>query len=205
MAASQPQKQRPQRDLFLPICYFKENPIRGIKHQDIDRVLQQYDEYCDLPIAKRLELVGQLEDGCYAYSLDASERNNISLPSTELIWFYEFAMLYCGVCFNVMSKLDMAQGTMAKRLMRRLFDGEIDPRSIASMTGEEYVPELYAEHRAKYITVSNVSESVKTSELYTCYRCGKNQCIIEKNPCRSADEQIPLRITCMFCNNKWSG
>jgi len=195
----------PPRELFLPLTYYKENPIRGIKFQDFDRCLRKYPEYMALTDAARFNLIESLEGGCYRHAINIAEKNSIVPPISELIWFHEFAMLYCDTCFNALSKFDLGQGVMARRLLTRMLTDALSAESIAEMTGEEYAPELYREHREKYIAVSSISESFKTSELYTCYRCGKNQCIVEKNPCRSADEQIPLRITCMFCNNKWSG
>lgn len=152
--------------------------------------------------AKKQQICYEIEHSCYNRTLAVAEKNNIYCNWDDK----QFIALYHDICYSAASKLCVEiNGNTSIDLVKLMINGDLDPYKIGFMSCEEFAPDLYKPHKEHYNLVCNITTVIKTSELHTCHRCKRNQCTVEKNPCRSADEQIPLRITCTFCGNKWSG
>lgn len=182
----------------LPILYYitKNSKLRAIKFRSlVEAISQSYPDFNNLKLSHRQDIVQKIENGCYSKTLQSAEKNNIYSNWDD----QQFVFLYNDICYSAISKLE------SQELILNMIDGSFDAYKLAFMSCEEFAPELYKQYKDRYNVISNITTVIKTSELHTCYRCKRNQCTVEKNPCRSADEQIPLRITCTFCGNKWSG
>ena len=184
----------------LAPCYYKLEKLRSPKFEMLRDLFDM-----KLLTIKRSEcenMIKNIEFSCYEKTITVADKWNIHTNWDN----NEFVELYHQMCFNTASLLSCElNGNRAKELQKKIISGEIETSCVGFISCEEFFPELYEKHREKFNQVTNISTNIKTSELYTCYRCKRNQTVVEKNPCRAADEQIPLRITCVFCGNKWSG
>lgn len=193
--------------LSLPTLYYvnKNSKLRALKFRAFDEIItQSCQKFTDLKKSQRQDIIMKIESGCYSKTLQSAEKNNIYSNWDD----HRFVALYNDICYAALSKLSDDPNLIIRMIVDsdpEPSQSKIDASKLAFMSCEEFAPELYKQHKDRYNMISNICTQIKFSELHTCYRCKHNQCTVETNPCRSADEQIPLRITCMFCGNKWSG
>ena len=80
------------------------------------------------------------------------------------------------------------------------------PQDIATMTHAEMRPEKWQVHierkqkRDKFLTSQNL---VATTNLFTCFKCKKNECTYYQLQTRSADEPMTTFVTCVLCDSHW--
>lgn len=80
------------------------------------------------------------------------------------------------------------------------------PQSIAFMTPQEMNPAQWAHlteqkmKRDKYLTTQTMKS---TTDVYTCFKCKKNECTYYQLQTRSADEPMTTFVTCVNCESRW--
>ena len=84
--------------------------------------------------------------------------------------------------------------------------GRVSPEKIATMTHAEMRPEKWQSHierkqkRDTFLTSQNL---VATTNLFTCFKCKKNECTYYQLQTRSADEPMTTFVTCILCDSHW--
>lgn len=79
-------------------------------------------------------------------------------------------------------------------------------KDVATMTHQEMNPEqweVYAlkkEKRDQHRTTQTIKAS---TDLYTCFKCKKSECIYNEVQTKSADESMTVFVTCVNCENRW--
>lgn len=117
---------------------------------------------------------------------------------------FEYDVSYNMVAYETLAMLDYeTNGDKSHLLRTELLSGKVSPEEFVFMDCEDYRPELFEAARKKYQIVSNVKMTLKTSKEHTCHRCKHRETYTTTIPCRRADEQMPIRITCTFCGNEW--
>ena len=155
----------------------------------------------DLSYDEREYILMSLEKGCYKKTLEVAKKERI-LCNWSVDQFRE---LYHHICANALAKLDPElNGDRARKLIESINQMKIEPTDVGSMDFETYFPELFEKYHETYKLKANIVSTEKTTTRFKCFRCGHNQTIVEKNQYRSADEQIPERVTCTFCGNRWN-
>ena len=80
------------------------------------------------------------------------------------------------------------------------------PQSVAFMTPQEMNPSQWAylteqkQKRDKYLTTQTMKS---TTDVYTCFKCKKNECTYYQLQTRSADEPMTTFVTCVNCESRW--
>jgi DNA-directed RNA polymerase subunit M/transcription elongation factor TFIIS len=80
------------------------------------------------------------------------------------------------------------------------------PQSVAFMTPQEMNPAQWAHlteqklKRDKYLTTQTMKS---TTDVYTCFKCKKNECTYYQLQTRSADEPMTTFVTCVNCESRW--
>ena len=82
----------------------------------------------------------------------------------------------------------------------------VAPQEVATMSHAEMRPEKWQVHierkqkRDKFLTSQNL---VATTNLFTCFKCKKNECTYYQLQTRSADEPMTTFVTCVLCDSHW--
>ena len=175
---------------FVPLSsVFYTEPYNNIRRNKIicfDRILYKNTKFTSMTYDKKTEILLKLEKGCWSSCDNDYDK-------------------YHDICFNVAMNLDPESLVHSEFLIDKVLGGDIQLDMVGGLSSRDLCPEKYLKYQENFDKRSSVKESQKTSKLYRCFKCKKNQCSIERNYCRSGDESIPLTITCQFCNNSWNG
>lgn len=119
----------------------------------------------------------------------------------------QFVGLYASKARSILANLDPGSEYIGnQRLLTRLREGEFLPRHVADMRPEHVFPERWqAALDAKLRQdeyVSNTKPAAMT-DMFTCRRCHKSECVYHELQLRSGDEPMSIFITCLNCGNRW--
>ena len=202
---------------FIPLasCFYTSDYI-GLRRSKIlcfSKILYQNKEFKNWPYKKQSLLLQQLELSCWNMVFDLT-KNTSSRENDKIDFhqnyhdfhqnYHDIHQNYHDICFNVATNLDKNSVVDSSYLINRLISGEINPINVGKLSSQELCPEKYIEICNKLNKRSSVKETRKTTELYKCSKCKKNQCSLETIWCRAADEMQPMRATCLFCNNSFN-
>ena len=110
----------------------------------------------------------------------------------------EFARIYTAKLKTVLYNLEKFE---AVREMARA-----RPQDMATLSHAEMNPAKWQAHierkqkRDKFLTSQNL---VATTNLFTCFKCKKNECTYYQLQTRSADEPMTTFVTCVLCDSHW--
>jgi DNA-directed RNA polymerase subunit M/transcription elongation factor TFIIS len=79
-----------------------------------------------------------------------------------------------------------------------------DPERLPEMTCSELNPELNRKYLLKKEERGNVVLECRTSEMYTCRKCGQRRTKVYTKQTRGLDEQVTVLIKCMNCQSQWT-
>jgi DNA-directed RNA polymerase subunit M/transcription elongation factor TFIIS len=148
-------------------------------------------------------MIRDIERSCYHAIIDKASSNEYD---THVSWNnIRFENLYHSICFNVGMNLDYESDVGSKYLAEAILKEEISPKEIGKLSSKLMCPQKYIEINEKLGKMSNVESKVKTTELYRCFKCKRNQCTIENVINRSLDEGTSIVVHCQFCGNSWGG
>lgn len=177
------------------------NVLRRAKLMVLTSCLDKFPEFLKLSYKEKTKLIKKIERSCYNYVIDKSHEENIISTWDDPI----FCDLYHSICYKVSSNIDPDNLVQNNKLGRRLLANEISIDNLPKLTSQELFPERYMDILQKVEVSKTVSQTLKTSALYTCKKCKQNKCTMENLYNRSLDEGTNLRITCMNCFHSWNG
>lgn len=189
-----------QATVCLTSWYYKTpyTVLRRSKILFLDSLLSSYDSYMTRSSDKRLELLRDIEVCCYNSTIDKAHKYSI-IASWE---FDEFCNLYHAACYKLSSNIEkngiVSNHTFAEKLLASESIGDL-----INYTSQEMFPEMYSLILKRMELSKNILQTVKTSMLYRCERCGENKCTMENIIVRSLDEGISVKLDCMNCGNSW--
>lgn len=88
-----------------------------------------------------------------------------------------------------------------KSLVKYIRNKNINPLHIAFMSPEELLPEVWKELLDKQHKKEEKDNNIPTTDVYTCYKCGKKKCIVKVIQTRSIDEAPITVAKCCYCYN----
>jgi DNA-directed RNA polymerase subunit M/transcription elongation factor TFIIS len=178
------------------------NVIRRAKALLFITALNEHNEYNDYKKHNehKQKIIVDIENACYNYTVKKANEENI--PSE---WASElFKEIYHAVCAKIYSNLSKYSGVNNYYLINNIFNDTIDINKIPYMSSQELFPDKYKDLISKLEASKNVSRTIKTTSMYKCRRCHKNECTEENRYNRSLDEGVNLTITCMSCGFQWN-
>jgi DNA-directed RNA polymerase subunit M/transcription elongation factor TFIIS len=110
----------------------------------------------------------------------------------------EFVRIYTSKLKTILYNLEHFEDVRMKAIEH--------PESMATMTHAEMNPVKWQAHierkqkRDKFLTSQNL---VATTNLFTCFKCKKNECTYYQLQTRSADEPMTTFVTCVLCDSHW--
>jgi DNA-directed RNA polymerase subunit M/transcription elongation factor TFIIS len=177
------------------------NRYRRAKLIIFSSVLKHHAEFRAMPIAARFDIVEKLERSCYNGTIDKAKECNIPTK-----WENElFQDVYTMICAKISSNIDQTGNVKNPYLTSAILVGEIDIAALPKMSSQDLYPAKYRAVLDHIAASKSVTRTVKTSAMYKCRRCHKNECTIDNRYNRSLDEGVNLSITCVSCGFEWNG
>lgn len=91
-----------------------------------------------------------------------------------------------------------------KNLVKYIKNQNINPMYIAFMNPDELLPEVWKELLDKQHKKEEKDNNIPTTDVYTCYKCGKRKCIVKVIQTRSIDEAPITVAKCCYCYNTFT-
>jgi DNA-directed RNA polymerase subunit M/transcription elongation factor TFIIS len=177
------------------------NAMRRLKISLLSWALQTSEEFRFLGYQKKINYMMMIENSCFNETLRKAREYNI-----RCTWkTKQFEDIYHSICSNLVSMLDRTQDTSSPTLIKKILNGEIELKNIAHMTCKELCPEKYEILTKEIEKRSSAEHTVKSTTMYFCRKCKKNNTTSQSIQNRSGDEGNTYLITCLFCHNKWFG
>jgi len=176
------------------------NIYRRAKLMMLSAAFKQHQKFVDLSIEDRFALLEKIERSCFNYSIDKAKETD-----TPTKWENsDFQFIYTLVCARIGANIDQTNTVHNEYLANAILEGKISVTELPKMSSQELFPDKYKNVLTKLEMSKNVQRSAKTSTMYKCRRCHKNQCTIENRYNRSLDEGVNLTITCESCGLEWN-
>jgi len=174
------------------------NEIRILKLLLLSDVLSNNEKFENLDIKDKNLIIKKIENSCYKYTIFQSKKNNIILSWDEIL----FEDLYHMTCYKIISNLN-EEFILDSNFSNKIFDRKIDLDNIAFLSSREIFPEKYIKIDQNIEKRKNVKQTINTSRMYKCGRCGKNETVLESLQMRSLDEGNSIFAICVDCGKKW--
>jgi len=190
---------------FVPLRFYfytnsNYNNIRRKKLLVFGSIMKKYNKFSILKYEKQNEIIRDIEISCYNTVIDKSCEYDICIS-----WNNErFENLYHSICYNVCMNLDYETDVGSKYLAESILNKKISSKEVGKLSSKLMCPQKYIAIDKKIGEISNIESKVKTTELYRCYKCKKNQCTLESVQTRSLDEGMSVKVTCQYCGNSWT-
>jgi len=179
------------------------NIIRRTKLILFGDIMNNYKKFNLLTYTKKISMITDVEKSCYRATLDKASSSEYDIP---ILWNnIRFENLYHSVCYNVAMNLDSTSIIGSTYLSDSILNKKIPINNIGKLSSRLMCPQIYTLLDKKIDKIVNVENNVKTTELYKCFKCKRNQCTVETVINRSLDEGSGFIIRCMFCGNHWIG
>ena len=175
----------------------KYNNIRRSKLIMLGDSLEKNKLFKTLNFDKKTQLICHIEKCCYKYAKQYAEENDIHIRWDSI----EFSSSYHDICYKIVLNLIPEAGAENSYLFALILENPT-MTNIPFMTAQEMCPEKYIPILEK-IQLMNAEIKVKTSSLYYCPKCKKNETIIRNVQDRAADENSSSYILCIFCSYRW--
>jgi DNA-directed RNA polymerase subunit M/transcription elongation factor TFIIS len=141
----------------------------------------------------------QIELSCYNHTLEEAEYYSVikdwNCPMFELLY-------RCKIT-RITKNLDYLSEVQDTHLFFLILNKKVDLDRISYLKSEELSP------KSSEIIIKNLKErkeqklSYKTTSLYKCPKCKKNECMIRMVQLRSLDEGENISLRCIYCHHAW--
>lgn len=190
------------KSIPLPIYFYNNKnytDVRRSKLMMFGDCLSEYDDFKKINYSKKIDILKYLERGCYNQAIKKCDEKGLNIS-----WNNDnFALLYHDICYKVAMNIDPESYIGSDYLANLIISESIEPKKVAKMTSQEMCPEKYTEIFEK-IKIMNESVKIKTSRLYYCGKCKRNETILSRCYNRSGDENNSLVCSCIFCGYQWT-
>jgi len=151
-----------------------------------------------MTVEKRLDLLKKLEKACYNCTFDKAIEDNIITSWDD----QSFCDIYHAICAKISMNISsfLVNNTTLPKL---ILEGRVSLPSLPNRSSQDLFPEKYVDIMKKVEASKTATVTFKTTAMYRCPQCKKNECIYENRYNRSLDEGVNLYITCMNCSYQW--
>ena len=163
-------------------------------------VFLQHDEFKNYTNENKFLLIERVERACFNHTISKATELNIPMR-----WDCDlFFDVYTLICAKISSNIDQEDDIKNPYLANAILTGKIEIGDLPKMTSQELYPEKYVSVLSKIEVAKNIKQTVKTTTMYWCKRCKRNECTYEPRYNRSLDEGINLTVHCVTCGNSWN-
>lgn len=173
---------------------------RRLKLILISDVLGRFDKFKALSYEEQLAMIKETEHGCYQEACARIVELNldVSWDNPALNNAYNY------ICGNLLQNLDPDSMVGSSYLINKVLDKKCELERLGQMTSEELCPEKSIDIRTKIAERSDIKHSTKSSTMYRCSKCKRNETTLERRHTRGLDEATNYRATCVFCKHSWN-
>ncbi len=127
---------------------------------------------------------------------------------------FEFTLVYCSMksyidsmlsavyndkVFDTLQNLDPNNVVQNKTLCNAIYDGTINPQTIAFLRPRDVHPDRWDSLVKKAELKEYKKNNMAVTDLYTCWKCKEKRCKVMQLQMRSSDEPMTSIITCLNC------
>jgi len=129
--------------------------------------------------------------GIFEYALVMATLNNFDKNIIPAI--------YNDKLDDILLNLNVNSYLKNKSLYNALNSGVINPNLVAFMAPDQMHPESWAVIINKIKYKEDKENTMATTDMYRCRKCGERRCKVTELQMRSADEPTSKVITCLVC------
>lgn len=184
----------------LPIAVYEDSLYNDLRRGYLLLIASLIEEYLtEGDINDHQEMIIAIEKSCYDHSVEIAEYELLT-PDFSIVGFEQ---LYRTKVVRITKNLDVNSEVGDEHLASCLLSGDIDPTTVSKLDNKDISP-LHNEKLLENLTIRlNQTITLKTSTLYRCRQCKRNETTIRSIQMRSLDEPSTLVIQCQFCHYKW--
>jgi DNA-directed RNA polymerase subunit M/transcription elongation factor TFIIS len=132
-----------------------------------------------------------IEMGIFEYALVMATLNNFDKNIIPAI--------YNDKLDDILLNLNVNSYLKNKSLYNALNSGVINPNLVAFMAPDQMHPESWSVIINKIKYKEDKENTMATTDMYRCRKCGERRCKVTELQMRSADEPTSKVITCLVC------
>jgi DNA-directed RNA polymerase subunit M/transcription elongation factor TFIIS len=179
----------------------EEKYIDCLDNNDVDKYLQSLSplrQQIIYALDKKVNNLLQtcnIEIGIHNYTIQEANRQQIVKKWINKL----FLTIYLSKSKSILYNLH-------PEIIQQLQNGDLLSQKIAFMTHQELLPDIWKdaiEKKNKKDAQKYETKLVATTNTFTCFRCGSNQCNHYLLQTRSSDEPMTCYVTCLNCGKKW--
>lgn len=190
---------------IIPLHVYNDKKYNHIRRSELlllssifESLLNSYPEN-DYSTYELTDTILRIENSCYNHTLEESNRLMI-LQDWDIQLFED---LYRSKIMRITKNLDHQSEVKDIYLFNAIIKGDIDVDSISYLKSE------YLSPKKSEIIIKNLKARMdqkltyKTTKLYKCPKCKKNECTIRMVQLRSLDEGENASLRCIYCHHAW--
>jgi transcription elongation factor S-II len=132
-----------------------------------------------------------IEMGLFEYALIQATLSHLDKKIIPAIYYDKLD--------DILINLDETSHIKNKTFKPALISGALNPNLVAFMAPEQLHPESWAPIINKIKFKETQENSMATTDLYKCHKCGERRCKVNELQMRGADEATSKVITCLVC------
>lgn len=184
----------------LPISVYEDSQYNELRRGYLILIASLIEEYIiEGEINDYENLIVEIEKSCYNNAVEIAEYELLT-PDFSLS---AFEHLYRTRIMRITKNLDINSEVGDEHLALGLINGTIDPTSVSKLDNKDLSPIHNEKIISELATRMNQGLTLKTSTLYKCRQCKRNETTVRSAQMRSLDEGETLIISCVYCHYKW--
>lgn len=186
--------------IVLPIEVYEDESYNDLRRGYLILIASLIDEYIiEGDINDHIAMIVAIEKSCYDHAVEIADYELLT-PDFNV---EAFEQLYRTRIVRITKNLDVDSEVGDEHLATSLLSGHIQPAAISKLENKDLSPSRNNKMLETLNLRLNQTSTVKTSSLYRCRQCKRNETTVKIIQMRSLDEPSTLVIQCQFCHYKW--
>jgi len=190
----------PLDNQFISELPYKKYPLRRAKIILFSGVMRNYKPFREISYKLQKFLTVNIETGCFNHSIEKVTGKNIipTWQSSTLI------NIYNAICYRVAESLDCQSKLNSDYLIKLIIKDPSEAESVSYKIAKDLCPDNNSEIYQRIKSRLQQKVQIKTTSMYKCEKCGKNEVIMVRKQLRSQDEGASTICVCIYCNHGWT-
>jgi len=151
----------------------------------MESITKLNDLICDFPTSV------DIEKGVFEHSLVYVKTNNINKKLVSSVYNYKISSLIRTMKLN-------------EELISDIKNFIIKPRMLAFFQPSQLYPKNWKTILAKQQLTQEKQNTLPTTDMYKCRKCGMKKCTVSFLQTRSIDEPMTIFVCCVSCKAVWT-
>ncbi|MCK4968208.1 MAG: hypothetical protein KAS12_04065 [Candidatus Aenigmarchaeota archaeon] len=159
-------------------------------------IARKSNRFKTLPLTTRQKIIIDLEAKCFNVSIDELGKTNTLLDDPDFL--FKYSQIIARIAMHIDPESEIGPTDILEQIIN-----QSTPKDFCSLPSRDLWCEKSRETRDEIQKRNQQKAPQKTSQLYVCNKCKKNQTIVTEVQLRSLDEGCNFKITCVHCQNQW--